>query len=282
MLELNLLDETFDRNQSHNYHLSIQTSSNGISICVLDTVRNKYIGLRHHRLADSLDWNDGSLLKNIVESDDLLKLSYKSVSNLLVEAENTIVPLAFFEDAKKEAVFQLNHQIPPSAKIISNTLTQAAAINIFSSSNGLSKTLNTLFPKIKTFQRATPFIEQMVHESAKWARPKCYVLINNHSVDIGLAQLKKLEFYNSFDYKENSDIVYFILSVLEQFKLSAMYTDVYVSVDKENHHELFDFLNNYLNMIRFIRPSELFTYSYIFDELQLTRFANLFNLALCE
>ena len=94
--------------------------------------------------------------------------------------------------------------------------------------------------------------------------------------------MKKIEFYNSFSYKDNSDIVYYILNILERFNLSNMLTEVYFSDDVENHDELFEFLNNYLNLIKFIHPSDQFIYSYIFDELHLTRFANLFNLALCE
>src|SRR6266568_3173593 len=106
MLELNLLDETFDSNQSHNYHLSIQTSFSGISMCVMDTVRNKYIGLRHHTLSGIHETNDNSILKSILDSDDLLNLTYKSVSNLVVDEENTIVPHSFFDKNKIEAVFQ--------------------------------------------------------------------------------------------------------------------------------------------------------------------------------
>ena len=99
---------------------------------------------------------------------------------------------------------------------------------------------------------------------------------------IGIAQSKKLEFYNTFTFKDSSDVVYYILSVLDHFRLSPLFTEVFLASGIENHDEMFDLINNYLNMIKFIRPSDRYLYSYIFDELQLTRFSNLFNLAMCE
>ena len=81
--------------------------------------------------------------------------------------------------------------------------------------------------------------------------------------------------------KEKQDIVYFVLNVLEQFKLSVMYTDIHISADLDNHEEVFEYLGNYLHQVKFIKPSGKYTYSYMFDESLLTRFTNLFNLSLC-
>jgi hypothetical protein len=279
MNELHLFDETFDKNQSHNYHLSIQSGMNGLSFCLLDTVRNKYIGF-HHYPSQSNEYV--SSLIPIIQADPVLTLSYKSVSHMFVDGRNTLVPTSLF-DAKKAAMFyQLSHGQSGCSEILSNQLDNAMAVNIFTYPPDFLIRLKEIYPGIKTFHRSSPFVEALVLHSAKWIRSKCYVSISKSEIDIGIAQMKKLEFYNSFTYKENSDIVYYLLNVLERFKLSNMLTEVYISADVENHDELFEFLNNYFNLIKFIRPSDQYLYSYMFDELQLTRFANLFNLALCE
>lgn len=282
MLDLNILDETFDINQSHNYHLSILTDNNDLSMCILDTIRNKYIGIHHHYFTESDNQDPVTKIKSVLEIDDLLKLQYKSVSNMIMNEKNTLVPLAYFDDNKKDNILQLNFPLSPNATTLVNKLTIPGVFNIFSYSDDLRKILSTAFPTIKTFHHSTPFIEHLIYESAKWTQPKCHVLIHNNSLDIGLAQLKKLEFFNSFYYHEYSDILYFILSVLERYKLPALSTDVFISVEKDNRNEIVEYLNNYLIAVRFIRPSNQFTYSYIFDEKHLVRYANLFNLALCE
>ncbi len=279
MNDINLLDETFDKNQSHNYHMSIQTGNDGFSLCLLDTIRNKYIAFQHHPMNKS-DHNFEEIISKI-QSDPLLKLPYKSVSHILTDGKSTLVPALFFEEKKEKLIFQFNQVHEDSSEVLFNNLSSAMVVNIFAYPKTYLTKLKEIYPNLKAYHRSSPFIETLVQNSAKWANPKCFVAINKKEIDIGIAQKKKLEFFNSFTYKENTDIVYYILNIIEQFKLSAMETEVYISVDLENHDEIFEFLNNYLNLIKFIHPSDQYTYSYIFDELQLTRFANLFNLALC-
>jgi hypothetical protein len=278
MHQINLLDETFDKNQSHHYHLSIQTGPNGLSFCLFDTVKSKFIVFRHYPL------NSGSPeeLNCLLTTDELLKLSYKATSMLVTEGMSTLVPASLFDESSAETFYRFNLGEEGDKKIYFNHLQETQAFNIFSCSPELLSKYNAHFPSLKVFHRSSPFINHLVQESAKWHRLKCFVSIHDGILDIGLAQQKKLEFFNSFVYRENPDIVYHILNVLDQFKLSMNATDIFMSANIEKHDDLFEYLNNYLNQIKFIRPSEKFTYSYIFDEFQLTRFANLFNTELCE
>ncbi len=282
MLELNLLDETFDRNQSHNYHLSVQIDNDAISMCILDKVRNKYIGLRHHHIIEHADLDILSVFKSALEIEDLLQLRYKSVSNLILNVKNTLVPIPYYEENKKESLFRFNLSASLNANILVNKIPIFGINSIFSYSKDLQKILNLTFHGIKFYHHSTPYLEYLANESENGTRPKCFVRINNNTLDIGIAQNKTLIFYNSFVYKEYSDITFYILSVLDKFKLSTMTTDVFMSVGNKNQLDIVDFLNKYLNKIRFIRPSNQFTYSYIFDESLLTCYSNLFNLALCE
>lgn len=283
MNEINLIDETFDKNQAHNYHLSIQTSNNGLSFCLLDTISKKYIALRHYPFK-AINSNQ-QLLNNVserIKSDDILKLKFKSVSHMFVDNKNTLVPISSFDVNKESEYFKFNHPLEPNSLVLSNSLIHLEANNVFNYPESLYSMLKEVFPAIKFSHHSSAFIENLIIDSAKWTQSKCYITINKTFLNIGIACNKKLEFYNTFNFKENSDIVYYILSVLDHFRLSPLLTEVFMSSSAENHDEMFDFINNYLNMIKFIRPTDKYTFSYIFDEFQLTRFSNLFNLALCE
>lgn len=277
MHQINLLDETFDKNQAHHYHLSIQYNLNGLSYCLFDTVKNKYVAFRHYPEQDC----KLETLALLIKSDPLLTLPFKQVFLLSDTGQSTLVPISFFDETKVTDLFTFNLGEAKGQVIHYNKLATALACNIFSYSPAVIGELKKSYPSIAIYHRTSPFIENLVIESVRWQRTKCFVSINNGILDVGLAQLKRLEFFNSFHFKEKADVVYHILNILEQFKLSASFTDVYLSVDMENHDEIFDYLNGFISHIKFIRPSEKFTYSYIFDEFQLTRFANLFNLSLC-
>ena len=208
-------------------------------------------------------------------------MQYKECFLLYDAGQSTLVPIPFFDESKASDLYKFNLGEADSSVVSFNKLPETIAANIFSYSSSVIQEFKKVNPSISIYHRTSPFIENLVQESARWPRTKCFVSIHNGILDIGLAHLKKLEFFNSFTYKEKTDIVYYILATLESSKLSTTLTDVYISVDLENHDEIFEYLNGFLSHIKFIRPSENFTYSYIFDDFQLTRFANLFNLPLC-
>jgi hypothetical protein len=277
MHQINLLDETLDKNQAHHYNLAIQYGLNGLSFCLFDTIKNKFIAFRHYSEATS----NPESLSGILESDDLLKLSYREKKVMYTSGKNTLVPLSFFDESKLELLYNFNLGEDKCSSLHFNKLVEASAFNIFSYPQISHAKLKKALTRFGIYHRTSPFIENLVVDSGRWHDSKAHVYIHKGILDIGVARMKKLEFFNTFEYKEYSDIAYFILNVMEQLNLSPNITEVYVSVDLDNHGEIFDFLGNYLQHIKFIRPSENYTYSYVFDEVQLTRFANLFNLGLC-
>jgi hypothetical protein len=279
MKEINLLDETFDNTQAHNYNLFIQTGSDGVSYCLLDVIRNKYVAFRHFPSKND-DFGIDEVISSI-QSDPVLKLNFKRVSHMLTDGKYTLVPESYFEENKEDSIFQFNQTQEKLSEVFFNNLKEAQAVNIFAYPQYYQGKLKTIFPNLKPYHRSSSFIESLVLNSAKWTHSKCFVLINKHEIDIGIAQKKNLEFSNSFSYKEKTDIVYYILNSLEQFKFSPKFTEVFVSIDLENSDEILDLLKNYLGLIRFIHPFDQYTYSYMFEEKHLIHFANLFNLVLC-
>jgi hypothetical protein len=244
---------------------------------LFDTIKSKYIAFRHYPEKESKPEN----LSGLLESDDLLKLPYRETRVMFESGKNTLVPRPFFDETKIELFYNFNLGEDKCSLLHYNLLPEASIFNIFSYPEIAHSKLKKAFPKFEIWHRTSPFIENIVIDSARWHHSKAHVYIHKGILDIGVAHMKKLEFFNTFNFKEHSDIVYFILNILEQFNLSASTTEVHISTDSENHEEIFDYIRNYVQHIKLIRPSEKFTYSYVFDEFQLARFANLFNLGLC-
>jgi hypothetical protein len=283
MHDIDLIDETFSRNLTHNYHLVIQTGLNGLSFAILDLNKLKYVVLRHYPF-EGVENNDeiASYLSIIYKQDDLLQLNYKQVSHEFIGNISTLIPQPDFEESKIEDYLHFIYREITNQVIAYNVLSSDKYYNIFSYPTSLHAEIKKCFPGIKLFSHTTSFVEYLISQSLNNTKKLIYVCLNEGLLNIGIAQNAELLFFNAFQYKETSDIVYFILSVLDQYNLSAKLTEVNISADVTNHDELFDFLNNYLGQIHFIKPSQQFSYSYLFDELHLTRFTNLFNLVLCE
>jgi hypothetical protein len=283
MHEINLLDETFVKNQSHHYNLSIQTGLNGLSFSILDFQNLKYVGLRNY-FFDNVD-NPNEIapsFTNVFQKEELLRLNYKSVSHIYVGGGSTLVPAKYFDEQQINDIYKLNFSVSGNHKVMYNALDSGNILNIFSYPETLLKVLNDHFPQCKLYHHSTPFLQNVITESAHLTRPRCYSYLYKGLMTIAIADNKQIIFYNTFIINSITDIVYYLLSVYEQFSMTPKHSDLFVSSDTDEHDEIFENLNKYFKNLRFIIPSKQFTYSYLFDELYLTRYANLFNVALCE
>lgn len=283
MHEINLLDETFVKNQSHHYHMSIQTGLNGLSFSILDLQNLKYVGLRNYFFdnVDSLNEIEPSFT-NIFHKDDLLQLNYKSVSHIYVGGGSTLVPAKYFDEQQINNIYKLNFSGSGNHKVMYNALDAGNIFNIFSYPEALLKVLNDHLPQCKLYHHSSPFLQNVVTESTHLTRPRCFSYLYKGMLNVAIADNKQLLFYNTFIINSISDIVYYLLGVYEQFSMTPKHSDLFISSDTDEHDEIFENLNKYFKNLRFITPSKQFTYSYLLDELYLTQYANLFNVALCE
>lgn len=282
MHEINLLDETFVKNQSHHYHMSIQTGLNGLSFSILDLQNLKYVGLRSY-FFDNVDNNNeiASSFANVFQRDDLIGLKYKSVSHIYVGDRSTLVPVNYFDEQQIKETYKLNFPDQGQHTVLYNTLDPDIR-NIFLYPDSLLKVLGEKFSLCKLYHHSTAFLQNIIIESASFTRPRCFSYLYKGMMNIAIADNKRLLFFNTFIINNITEIVYYLLSIYEQFGMVPKHSDLFISSDTLEHDEIFANLNKYFMNLRFITPSKQFTYSYLFDELYLTRYANLFNLALCE
>lgn len=283
MHDINLLDETFVKNQSHHYHMSIQTGLNGLSFSILDLQNLKYVGLRNYYFENVDNVNEiASSFKNVFQKDDLIGLNYKSVSHIYIGGGSTLVPTNYFDEELINEIYKMNFSVAGPHTVMYNKLDEGCIFNIFSYPETLLNVLNQHYSQFRLYHHSTSFLQNVIAESAHLTKPRCFSYIYKGIVNIAIADNKKILFYNTFTVNSITDVVYYILSVYDQFNLVPKNSDLFISSDTDVHDEIFEKLNKYFMNLRFITPSKQFTYSYLFDELYLTRYANLFNVALCE
>jgi hypothetical protein len=90
-----------------------------------------------------------------------------------------------------------------------------------------------------------------------------------------------LKFCNSFAYRNISDILYYVLNVFKNLDIKQEET-IYFSGLTEKYDDLSSSFSLYVRNIKFAELSGNFTFSYVFNDLELHRFINLFTLINCE
>jgi hypothetical protein len=282
MHDLSFLDETLDINITNTYHISIQVSLNGFSFCLLDTARNKYVALKHYEF-DTKETTLEENIKRVSNEDEFLNKEYKSSSLIFTTRKFTLVPTPIFNKEYLKKYFSFNHNLEESERIYFNHLRNADAYVIFTIPGNLSDIFNYHFPKIKIYHQSTPFIESILRNHIN-SQDKHTMFLNagEDLFDIAVVHLKNLKLYNCFFYKNENDLIYFVLYVYEYLKLDAEKTVLVISGSLLKSSKHYEILKKYIRNLRFEQPKTQFTYSYTFNEIPSHTFVNLLNLYTCE
>ena len=276
------VDETLDINITHSYYLSIQISLNGLSFCILDPVREKYIAFENKLFQKNKLFND--LLDDIedyLDQHELLKHQFKATKLLWVTNKNTLIPNSYFKKENLKKYFEFNHKLDDLDEIHYSELKYVDAYSIFVIPNQIANIFSKRFKNIEFLNQQVPFIEQALYKHHSEAK-RILVNVNQEFIDICITENGKLLLYNNFLYKNEMDMVYFILYVFDQFKLSTEDTELIISGLIDKNSDPYKQLKRFIAHLRFEKLPEEFTYSYTFNRIPSHQFANLFKLHLCE
>ena len=282
-MDIALIDETFDLNQTGNYHISIQVALNGYSFSVIDPVRNKYILLKHYAFTGGLT---PSLLEEkvlaIQGNDEFLSREYKSVSFSFMSPKYTLIPAPLFNKDKLKNYFEFNHLLDDLDEIHYNRLETIDAYNLFAIPAELSNIVYRAFGNVKYFHNITPLAEQaVIHHARKGAGEVVISCIYGNFADILVLREGNLLLCNTFNWKNEDDLAYFILYVYDQMKIRGEEAPLVISGELRKDSAGYELLRPYVRNISFEKRSDRFVYSYTFDEVDHHWFVNLFNLRLC-
>jgi hypothetical protein len=282
-MDIVLIDETFDLNQTKNYHISIQAGLNGYSFSILDPQRNKYILLKHIPFLQEISLSElEEKVSDIQGNDEFLTREYKSVYFSYQSPRYTLIPGPLFNKDNLRTFFEFNHVLEDLDEIHYNGFKNIDAYNLFVIPAELSRLAYRSFVDVRFFHQSTPLIEHgLMSHGGKSSRKTVVVNIYGNNVDIVVIQGDNLLLCNTFPWKDEKDLVYFILYVYEQLKLDGTETPLYLSGEISKSSPLNELLKSYIRKIGFEKRNDHFIYSYTFNEMDYHRFINLFNLKLC-
>jgi hypothetical protein len=233
---LELFDETLDINSTDNYELSVQVSPDGLSFCLLDAIRNKYVLIRAFEPEEN-KYFSADKIKELINKDDFLLKHYKKVRLIMPSARHTIVPAPLFDPGKKDEYFTFNHIKDEDSSIIFNKLSDPEAFLVFSVSKPFKDLMNSFYPGIHAFHYIKPLLSHISHVSK--GRPDNYIHIHveREFFNMIIFSNNTLKYCNSFNYRNISDILYFVLYVFRKLDMKQEET-LYFSGLTEKYDDL--------------------------------------------
>lgn len=284
MVEIELIDETFDINITAQYDLSIQVSPDGYCFSVLDPRRNKYILLKNYVISEEYSFQDfASYIWELQEKDEFLSKNYHSVRIIYSTQRSTLVPSSLFSEKHKEDYFTFVHQIKEGENILFNKLRAADSVNLFVIPREIEEKLIERFPNARIFHQSASFIENLLADAQSKSRDfRVYVHAARDFFDIAVSRDGKLELYNSFNYTNESDFAFFVLYVFDQLNMDPEETVLRLSGEITRDSPHYELIRTFVRNVSFEKYNIASLYSYVFSNLAAHRFHNLLNLYHCE
>nr|NQU90000.1 DUF3822 family protein [Bacteroidota bacterium] len=283
-LILSAFDKALDKANTDKYKLSLQLSLNGFSFCLFDTERSKLSGLEAYKFQGIVSTAEfKGVFDSLISGSAWLKLSYSSTQAIIESPKTTLIPQPLFDTEHIDAHLKFNHPVGIEDTISFDRLPTLDAVNVFACPTSLYELINTWFPDSKTHHFASPLIESLlIRNKNREDGYHLYVHVREDFFDIVILNRNRLIFYNMFNYRSHNDFAYYIIYVIEQMKLNPETVDVILLGEISRNTRNFEILYKYVRNIGFLKRSEDFQYSYVFNDIREYQYYTLLNLHMCE
>ena len=153
---------------------------------------------------------------------------------------------------------------------------------IFSVPREVEKLFKSKFKNLTMSNQAIPFINSSLSYVTKEnSTPVLFINISNDFFDILIVKNQKIQLYNSFFYKQHTDLIYYIANIVNLFSLKTATTELHIMGSIELNSELDKELSKMFKTISYEKFNLDFNYSGEFATLQQHKFVNLLNLYHC-
>ncbi|MGD9557539.1 MAG: DUF3822 family protein [Mangrovibacterium sp.] len=270
MQRLSLVDESFDVKLTREYNLSILVSQDGFSFSILDAAKKRAICLFHQ---DTFTTEPGFHLKklsSIYDEVELLSLPYKKVKIFFsIPEKTTLIPIEVFQAGLAEEFYRLTFDPGRNGKILVSLVPEMAGYAIYE----IDRAIHGL---LQEKHSGAPMQNELVLSAfgCPAGVPLLKIRILRKQLVIQSLQ-DELNFYNSYYYEGENDMLYYILGTVKNMDLKpeTLILEGMISQRESVYHRL----KQYFNRVEVAVNNPRIQYCQLLQRLPDARFTNLFN-----
>ena len=273
-----------------NHIISILCTQDGFSFTVYDKERNKFLALEafnfeyqnrnmEKKVADN---HILTLLKALVdESESMSSFSRKKGSLIFEPNQATWIPLPLFDEQKKEHYIALNFK-EISGNIFFEVNHHIEAVCVYTVHDAFLHGLTQLFPntEIRPLQTVlSSHFQQFAKTNIEQSAMFCFVTGSHLYMQV--FQKNALIFDNKFPHPTKQDFSYYVLNVYDKLSLNPETVPLFFTGDMSMASETVMFLQKYIRHVAPMPTNDSFSYSYLFNNIEMQRFYHIFNAVPC-
>ena len=222
-MDYSYIRETFNKDQSNNYVLSIQLEPDGFSFYVSNKESmNTVLCFLSERFEKPGIESLTRELSNFKEFDNTI--FYKTI--IIYHTDNfCLIPVEFYNTDNQIHYLRLIQNLPDDICIYSSDIQGIKAKAVFYLPEELNGLIKVKFPSSIILHSACPAINFGIHKTGK----SCITNYYGSSISIAVFDKEELKLFNVYPVKDDNDIIYFILNALKSCKQGVQETNFYFS-----------------------------------------------------
>jgi hypothetical protein len=282
MYAIDLIDRSFHKDSSGTYELSIQANQNGLVYCIFDKKTGQYVLFRKHSFEHvQFAQNLTGQITEVLEKDETLDLPFHFVKFLGYTQQSTLVPATFYNRDKMMDYLSFNHSGEIDQELYSNHITPPGLYNVFALPRDLVSMITMHFKKVEFLNQTTPFLKHIALDQDAFSKPAVHIGLNSGFLDLACVGDGKLKLYNTFQYVNESDLLYYVLYVYRQFGLDTQKIPLYISGELSSKLSYYESLKQYVPETKNAVIQGIPALAPGLHQLNTVKFLNLLNLQTC-
>ena len=210
-----------------NKKLSIQISLSGLSFCVLNVFKNTIANLEH--IAFEKKVNPFEALERLMHYFDTRDYLQEQFDDILIIHQNdlsTLVPKTLFNEDYLADYLKFNSKILKSDYLSYDTLKYNDSVNVYVPYVNINNYIYDVFGEFTYKHASTILIDNILKMESHKNAAKAYVHISERHFEIIALENGKLKLYNTFEYNNSEDFIYYLLFTLEQLNYDPEEIDI--------------------------------------------------------
>ncbi|WP_163323899.1 DUF3822 family protein [Draconibacterium mangrovi] len=236
------VDETFQPETTGEKILSIQASLNGFSFSIVCPNQRKLLYFKDR----SLKISNANLLARHFESlfaeETILQNNFYKIFVVYHSRNFTLIPEQFYQDKIDQTITPLLFEQNDQASWINNKIAGINGELLFAIPESFQQALNKRLPSAQIIH---PFHRIIGQTNISEDTPKLLLLFGTGHFSLAMFSQNELKLINNFSFKHPNDVVYFVLTVLRQFSISAKDITVQFAGNTKAHAGLEDVLQKH-------------------------------------
>jgi hypothetical protein len=281
--DLDLLDESLNENRAPDCALTVQVSNEHLAFAVLDLQHSRYLAAQTYSYPYHFNPDDYSLWLQEIATSGIASWHYHRIGLFIANLEYTLIPGPLFDPSQKEDYLKFNLRCQDNVRTRVDRLNGLDAHTVFTVPRWLDDKLAEIYPGVTPHHTISCLLESVLSQYK--------FLIRNHTAfinlqpgyfDLIILHEQKVTFCNSFYFKSPDDVLYYIMFILEQMRLSPGSVELSMAGEIGRHARVVEKVSAYLPHLDFLPRNESFRYSHVFEEIPGHYLYTLLSAAGCE